>query len=70
MTVLNEEKLKLVKDNVHAGDINLQRVRIAINDAGIHAHPTVMRDHLLCGIAHLQSAADHLEEALRDEPGT
>ena len=67
--MISEEVLNLVEDNVHAGDINTQRVRIMINDQAIHADPKEMRNHILCGIAHLQSAADYLETYVANNNG-
>lgn len=40
--MITEQVLNLVEDNVHAGDINLQRARIAINDEAVNADPRVM----------------------------
>lgn len=63
---ISEETLDLIEDNIHAGDINLQRVRIAINDEGTGANAKSLHDHLLCSIAHLQSAADYLDVIARN----
>ncbi len=57
---IKEEVLDFVKDNVHAGDILLQRARLAINDEGTNADPRQMQEHLDCAIAHLKQAADDL----------
>lgn len=59
--MIPEETLNLIEDNIYIGDLNIQRVRLIINDQAVNANPKELQDHILCSIAHLQSAADYLE---------